>query len=336
VATARIVDSFWTCAKRRRTERYLAAAGHRWPADPGAGPMSGAECIGRLLAMLDGRGDPRGSLEGLDDAEIELEAGWVGEAGLLVRTLVECGWIDVAPDGSRRWHDFGSFNSRVLTLRAHASEAGRTSAARRGDRGPDGRWGSPGSNGESNGRTNGESNGQPNGGPNREPNGRTNWSGSGSGSGSESSSPEEKNPAAAAAAPAPAARRGASVAPTAEGLALAEHLLDAIRAHSPAFKAPARLDAWARDLDLTLRRDGRTPEAVRAAIDFAHRDPRGAFWRPNILSGASLRRQFDRLAIADGTRGGTPTTAGAAPRRTTAAEQLRIARAEAGIDGAPR
>lgn len=124
MATARILDAFWLSSKRRRLERFLAQAGHRWPDDPARGPMCGGECIARALAFLDGRGDPAGSLAGLDDGDLELEAGWNGKPGLLVQALVECGWIDVTPDG-RWWHDFGAFNAKAIAARKNGAQGGR-------------------------------------------------------------------------------------------------------------------------------------------------------------------------------------------------------------------
>jgi len=75
---------------------------------------------------------------------------------------------------------------------------------------------------------------------------------------------------------------------------LANYLLEAIHTHHPEVKDGAA--AWARDIELALK-DGRTPEQLRAVIDFAHRSPLGEFWRANVLSGATLRKHYDKLAI---------------------------------------
>lgn len=77
---------------------------------------------------------------------------------------------------------------------------------------------------------------------------------------------------------------------------MAQYLRDAILEHAPdhACGKNGVADKWARDIDLAIRRDKRTPEALKAAIDFAHRRE-DAFWRPNIQSGKKLRAQFDTL-----------------------------------------
>jgi len=87
------------------------------------------------------------------------------------------------------------------------------------------------------------------------------------------------------------------LAPSADAILLAGELLAAIQAHTPTFRPPGRLDGWARPIDLAIRLDGRTVDEIRRAIRFAHVDPAGAFWRPNVLSGETLRRQADRLLM---------------------------------------
>jgi hypothetical protein len=52
-----------------------------------------------------------------------------------------------------------------------------------------------------------------------------------------------------------------------------------------------------------IRVDQRSPQDISRLIDFAAKDP---FWRSNILSPSSLRRNFDRLMLKAGpARGGT-------------------------------
>jgi len=90
-----------------------------------------------------------------------------------------------------------------------------------------------------------------------------------------------------------ATRRG--VPPSLEALAVAQYLATAIAEHTPGIRA--RPETWAREIDLAIRLDRRTPAQLRAAIDWVHRKPDGAFWRANVLSGAKLRKQYDTLAI---------------------------------------
>jgi len=92
----------------------------------------------------------------------------------------------------------------------------------------------------------------------------------------------------------------AAFADDSDALKLAEYLRDAIASHSPetlAGKAGGRkLQGWAKDIDLMLRRDERKAASVRLVIDQAHRSS-DHFWRGNLLSGKALRKQFDRLII---------------------------------------
>lgn len=93
------------------------------------------------------------------------------------------------------------------------------------------------------------------------------------------------------------------VLPSVEAARLAEGLLGSIRSHTPAFRGPASLDGWARAVDLMIRVDGRSPGEIEEVIRWAHGSPEGSFWRGNILSGDTLRRQFDRLVVQMRERG---------------------------------
>lgn len=59
-------------------------------------------------------------------------------------------------------------------------------------------------------------------------------------------------------------------------------------------KAIPNLQAWARDCDLLIRRDGVDPDLIRTVIVWAAND---SFWKANILSPATLRDKFDRLVL---------------------------------------
>ena len=87
-----------------------------------------------------------------------------------------------------------------------------------------------------------------------------------------------------------------------EARELASYLLDAIRSHTPGFRGgPGQAAAWssrtARDMDLALRLDARDVEGMMRVIDWAHRDPAGAFWRPNLLSGGKARKHYERIEM---------------------------------------
>lgn len=62
---------------------------------------------------------------------------------------------------------------------------------------------------------------------------------------------------------------------------------------------------WSTDIDRAIRLDGRTPEQLKNAIIFSSNDN---FWKQQILSGANLRKHYDRLearAQADFMKNGT-------------------------------
>jgi hypothetical protein len=79
----------------------------------------------------------------------------------------------------------------------------------------------------------------------------------------------------------------------AEALRLSELFLELIVQRKGDLRRP-NLDRWAREMDRLIRLDGRTAERIEAVIRFCQRDP---FWQNNILSVATLRRQFDRLEL---------------------------------------
>jgi len=86
-------------------------------------------------------------------------------------------------------------------------------------------------------------------------------------------------------------KRTTSATPVARELA--ELLLELIWQRKADFRPPD-LDRWARDIDDMIRLDGRDPQRIEAAIRWCQADP---FWQSNILSGAKLRRHFDRLEL---------------------------------------
>jgi len=86
-----------------------------------------------------------------------------------------------------------------------------------------------------------------------------------------------------------------------EALSLAETLRESIRTHSPdvaeKYDRAGALRPWATALERLLRIDKAEPHDVAGVIRWAHEtDPRG-FWRPNLLSGAKVRKHFDSLKV---------------------------------------
>jgi phage replication O-like protein O len=54
------------------------------------------------------------------------------------------------------------------------------------------------------------------------------------------------------------------------------------------------IERWAKDIDLMIRIDQRKADDIEKIIIFAHTD---SFWFKNVLSGATLRKQFDKLGM---------------------------------------
>jgi phage replication O-like protein O len=77
-----------------------------------------------------------------------------------------------------------------------------------------------------------------------------------------------------------------------EHLELAQNLLDKILKNNPNYRKPKTLDSWANTFRLMVENDCRSPDAIKDVIDWCQKD---SFWKTNILSVDSLRKQFDRL-----------------------------------------
>ena len=84
--------------------------------------------------------------------------------------------------------------------------------------------------------------------------------------------------------------------PSTVAVALAGQLRDAVRVRDPRARAARTEDLtpWARDIDLLMGIDQRSPEEIRRVIEWCQLP--GGFWGPNILSGRKLREEFDTLS----------------------------------------
>lgn len=71
----------------------------------------------------------------------------------------------------------------------------------------------------------------------------------------------------------------------------AEFLFKEILKNNPDAKKP-NLEKWANEFRLIRERDKRTDDQIKYLIKWSQQD---SFWKTNILSPASLRKQFDRL-----------------------------------------
>lgn len=78
-----------------------------------------------------------------------------------------------------------------------------------------------------------------------------------------------------------------------EYLELAGWMFSLIRKLNPKHREP-KLSDWANDIRLIVERDHRTPDEIRGLFAWANGD---AFWKANILSPGTLRKQWDKLTI---------------------------------------
>ncbi len=74
---------------------------------------------------------------------------------------------------------------------------------------------------------------------------------------------------------------------------LSLHLFNGIRSNDSKAKEPD-LQKWASEIDKLIRIDKRTPEEIAKVIEFSQSD---SFWKSNILSTATLRKQFPKLFL---------------------------------------
>ncbi len=81
-----------------------------------------------------------------------------------------------------------------------------------------------------------------------------------------------------------------------EASVLAAQLRDAVRVRDPKSRAGKTEDLsdWAREIEMLMSADQRTPDEIRRVIAWCQSP--GSFWGPHILSGQKLREKFDTLS----------------------------------------
>lgn len=89
--------------------------------------------------------------------------------------------------------------------------------------------------------------------------------------------------------------------PPEEAMTLASLLADLMLGNNPKNaglstdeKKKDAVDRWASEIEKLHRLDHQSWEDIRTVIEWSQKD---SFWRKNILSGATLREKYDRLAI---------------------------------------
>lgn len=110
---------------------------------------------------------------------------------------------------------------------------------------------------------------------------------------------------------------------------ICRHMADAIEANGS--RRPVITKAWRTAARLLLDKDGRTVDQVHTAIDWCQTDE---FWRGNVLSMPTLRRQYDRLRLA-ASRGNRATPGATRPSTTDqrVSDALTLAQQLAAEDG---
>jgi hypothetical protein len=106
--------------------------------------------------------------------------------------------------------------------------------------------------------------------------------------------------------------------PSEEAVALASLLRERIVQNNPTARTsegqPIR---WAREADVMMRRDNRSPEQIRQLIEWSQQDE---FWKTNILSMGKLREKFDQLTV----RRSTTPQKGSNNGKATVGDNARI------------
>lgn len=130
-----------------------------------------------------------------------------------------------------------------------------------------------------------------------------------------------KPPLALAPAPAPkeertslsraAARTKKELSEGSEPYRLAVLLRDEIRKNDPGFPGPKNLQAWATEIERTIRLDKREPREIAKVIVWCQED---SFWRSNVLSAAKLREHFTKLKMKRAEGAGASRASGDAIR----------------------
>lgn len=220
---------------------------------------------------------PTGVLQGMDETDITLEAGWDGsEPYKLVSALVECGFLEKGENGAYRLHDWSDHQGYVIHAeqrKANARNAAavrwknreeqemRNACSRHADSNPPSPLPSP----------------VPSPIPVPEP------------------VPVHSSPPAPATGNAERQRKKPepAFAEDTEAYKLAVLMRDTLKANVPTLKEP-NLQQWAQSFTVAFRNDERMTEPyfVAKVIKWTCSD---SFWRSNIQSPDKLRQKFDQL-----------------------------------------
>lgn len=235
-----------------------------------------------------------GNLGGMSDEDIELAAEWDGDAGGLVRTLCEVGFLDGVPCGYTV-HDWAEHNPWAATRGQRIERAKQAAAIRwRGRSDADCMPDACGSDAERMRETETSNAHHPTQ-PTTNPEHKTSLSEVESTSdliGDFGASSEKRK------APQKKASEDAEK--------LATIFKDEILRNKPDYKITvSQLRNWAVIADRMMRLDGRTKDGIAELIRWVQWDD---FWRTNVLSMDKLREKFDQLEMkrANSSNGSPP------------------------------
>ncbi|SBV99804.1 Prophage LambdaSo, replication protein O (modular protein) [uncultured delta proteobacterium] len=220
---------------------------------------------------------PSGVLQGMDEIDIALEAGWEDEPQKFVTALVECGFLEKDEYGAYALHDWSDHQGYAIHAERRKANARNAAAARWNARQEKILRDACEQHAEGNPPS-------PLPSPVPEP------------------SPEPVPVPFHSSQPASAAGNAEQekgkltkflFPENSDAYRLAVLMRDTLKINVPTLKEP-NLQAWARSFDVALRNDGRMsePHFVAEVIKWACSD---SFWRTNIQSPEKLRKQFDQL-----------------------------------------
>ena len=266
---------------------------------------------------------PSGILQGMDETDIALEAGWEEDPHKLVAALLECGFLEKLPKGEYALHDWSEHQAYVIHAERRKTQARHAAAARWKENTPQECRQHTGSNPPSL-LSSSLPNSSLHGSTLHSQEERKSSLCSDSLSGLEGPDVQsEKTTTKTQKKTKPGAK---PVPEDSEGFRLAVLMRDTLKANVPTLKEP-NLHKWAHSFAVALRNDERMSEAhfVAELIKWACSD---SFWRTNIHSPEKLREKFDQLTAKMENEAGknAPHNKSPAVRRM---EQNRAAVAEA-------
>ena len=240
---------------------------------------------------------PSGTLRGMDEIDIALEAGWEGEPQTFVSALMECRFLERAEDGTYALHDWEDHQSWAVHAEERKERAKKAAGAR---------WKEPLRDACPEHAAGIAPSPSPLPSPSPDP----------------SPTPygfKRKTP-------------GQVFAEDSEAYRLAVLMRDTLHANVPTLREP-NIQAWAREFDVALRNDPRMnePHFVGQVVKWACTH---SFWRGNIQSPGKLREKFDQLtAKMEAENAKPPVPYQSVAERRVAANQAAAAEAKTMLFG---